>query len=70
MVGALDHPHVIPVYDAGNADGVLYLAMRFIEGPDLNTMIANSDGGPSLVRVSVSYPGDGDNGRATALMPI
>ncbi|MGB6163409.1 MAG: protein kinase [Pseudonocardiaceae bacterium] len=39
MAGALDHPHIIPVYDAGEADGVLYLAMRFVEGSDLATMI-------------------------------
>jgi sugar lactone lactonase YvrE len=39
MAGALDHPHIIPVYDAGEANGVLYLAMRFVEGSDLATMI-------------------------------
>ncbi len=31
----LEHPHVVTVYDAGEADGVLYLAMRLIEGGDL-----------------------------------
>ncbi|MBV9143542.1 MAG: protein kinase [Pseudonocardiales bacterium] len=44
MAGALDHPHIIPVYDAGNADGVLYLAMRFVEGSDLATVIKNANG--------------------------
>ena len=32
---AVDDPHVIPVYEAGEADGVLFIAMRFIAGGDL-----------------------------------
>jgi serine/threonine-protein kinase len=37
--GALDHPNVVPIYDAGEADGVLYIAMRFVDGVDLATLI-------------------------------
>jgi serine/threonine-protein kinase PknK len=37
---AVEHPHVVPVYDAGAADDVLYLAMRLIDGPDLRTVLA------------------------------
>jgi serine/threonine protein kinase len=29
------HPHIIPIYDAGDAEGVLYIAMRYVDGPDL-----------------------------------
>lgn len=29
------HPNVVPVYDAGEADGHLYIAMRYIDGIDL-----------------------------------
>jgi hypothetical protein len=32
---SLEHPNVIPIYDAGEVDGRLYLAMRLIDGPDL-----------------------------------
>lgn len=32
---AIEHPNVIPIYDAGDVDGRLYLAMRLIDGPDL-----------------------------------
>jgi serine/threonine protein kinase len=32
---ALEHPNIVPVYDAGEIDGRLYLAMKFIEGIDL-----------------------------------
>ena len=27
-VAAVDHPHIIPVHEAGQADGVLFIAMR------------------------------------------
>ena len=29
------HPNIVPVYDAGEADGHLYIAMRYIDGVDL-----------------------------------
>jgi beta-lactam-binding protein with PASTA domain len=38
-VAAVDHPHIIPVYAAGEADDVLYLAMRFVPGGDLHSVI-------------------------------
>ena len=36
---ALDHPNVVTVYDAGEADGVLYLSMRYVEGTDLERLL-------------------------------
>jgi streptogramin lyase len=36
---AIDHPNVIPVYGAGDVDGRLYLAMRFVEGEDLRSLV-------------------------------
>jgi serine/threonine protein kinase/DNA-binding beta-propeller fold protein YncE len=36
----VDHPHIIPVYAAGEGNGVLYLAMRFVSGGDLRTVIS------------------------------
>lgn len=35
----LDHPHVVTVYDAGESDHGLYLAMRLIDGPALVDLI-------------------------------
>jgi serine/threonine-protein kinase len=35
----VDHPHIIPVHAAGETDGVLYLAMRFVPGGDLRSVI-------------------------------
>ncbi|HEX6584991.1 MAG TPA: serine/threonine-protein kinase, partial [Thermoleophilaceae bacterium] len=39
LAASLDHPNVIPIYDAGEQDGQLYLAMRFVEGSDLRTLL-------------------------------
>ena len=50
----LEHPHVVPVYATGVVDGVLYMAMRFIEGVDLSTLIARErmlDGTRAVVLV-------------------
>src|SRR5919108_4280754 len=39
LAASLDHPNVVPVYAAGNHDGVLYIAMRFVDGVDLRRLI-------------------------------
>jgi serine/threonine protein kinase/sugar lactone lactonase YvrE len=36
---AVDDPHIIPVYEAGQADGVLFIAMRFVAGGDLRQVL-------------------------------
>jgi serine/threonine-protein kinase len=36
---AVDDPHIIPVYEAGEADGVLFIAMRFVPGGDVRTLV-------------------------------
>jgi ABC-type oligopeptide transport system substrate-binding subunit/class 3 adenylate cyclase/predicted Ser/Thr protein kinase len=39
IAAALEHPHVVPIHDAGEADGQLYIAMRYVEGSDLKELI-------------------------------
>jgi serine/threonine protein kinase len=40
VAAALTHPNIVTVYDAGEVDGTLYLAMQYIEGSDLARMLA------------------------------
>ncbi len=35
----LEHPNIVPVYDSGEQDGLLYLAMRLVEGTNLAELI-------------------------------
>jgi hypothetical protein len=36
---SIDHPNVIPIYYTGEDDGTLYIAMRYVEGSDLRTLV-------------------------------
>ena len=36
---AVDHPNVIPVFEAGEADGILFIAMRYVTGQDVRALI-------------------------------
>src|SRR5215475_4989836 len=39
LVMSLEHPNVVPIYDAGEADGRVYLAMRLVDGTDLRSLL-------------------------------
>jgi hypothetical protein len=42
VAASLEHPHVVPIHEAGEADGLLYISMRFVEGTDLREAIRAS----------------------------
>ncbi|HEY7661002.1 MAG TPA: serine/threonine-protein kinase [Actinomycetota bacterium] len=44
LAASIDHPNIVPIYDADEAEGVLYIAMRYVEGSDLKQVIR--DNGP------------------------
>src|SRR2546430_2474884 len=44
IAAKLQHPHILPVYDSGQADGMLYYVMPFVEGESLRDRL--SRGGP------------------------
>src|ERR671927_383432 len=52
LAAAIDHPNIIPVYEADTAGEVLYLAMRYVEGTDLRAVIAAEDGGIGIRRAA------------------
>ena len=39
LAASLDHPNVIPIYEAGESGGDLFIAMRYVEGTDLRTLL-------------------------------
>jgi ABC-type branched-subunit amino acid transport system substrate-binding protein len=42
LAAAIEHPHILPVYAAGEHEGQLFLAMRFVEGEDLGARLARA----------------------------
>jgi serine/threonine-protein kinase len=44
LAASIDHPNIVPIYDADEAEGVLYIAMRYVEGSDLKQAIRDSGG--------------------------
>ncbi|MFF2367423.1 serine/threonine-protein kinase [Streptomyces sp. NPDC058122] len=50
VAAAIDHPHIVPVFEAGETDGVLYIAMRYVAGRDLRHLLDRE--GPLTVTVA------------------
>jgi serine/threonine protein kinase len=43
IAASLDHPNVIPIHDAGEHAGVPYIAMRYVDGPNLGELIKRGE---------------------------
>src|SRR5919198_4368721 len=39
LAASIDHPHIIPIYEAGETEGSLFLAMRYVDGSDLKDLL-------------------------------
>jgi tRNA A-37 threonylcarbamoyl transferase component Bud32 len=52
VAASLEHPNIIPIYEAGDADGVFYIAMRYVDGADLKTRL--KENGPPEAHEVVS----------------
>ena len=53
LAASLEHPHIVPIYNAGEVDGVCYIAMRYVAGSDLQAMIRRQRRLPGDVAVSI-----------------
>ena len=42
FAASLDHPNIVPIYEAGEAEGLLYIAMRYVRGTNLGSLIKQS----------------------------
>lgn len=58
------HPNIVTAFDAGNVDGVHYLAMEYVDGPTLSALVA--DTGPLSIADAVSAIRDCARGLAHA----
>ena len=52
-VGRLHHPNIVTAHDAGEARGVHFLVMEYVEGSDLSSLVKKQ--GPLKVDVAASY---------------
>jgi len=51
-IASVDEPHIVPVYSAGEAGGVLYIATRYVAGGDLASLLRRNGGPLATDRVA------------------
>ena len=54
IAAQLNHPHIVPLYDSGEADGLLYYVMPYVEGASLRHRIAKEGGLPISDAVQIA----------------
>src|SRR6266571_4172382 len=50
---ALDHPNIVPIYQVGEAGGIHYIVMKYIEGRSLDAIVDDQGALPIAVVVAV-----------------
>ena len=53
LAASIDHPNILPIYAAGEAEGRLYIAMRYVDGHDLRALLQRE--APLSVERAVSF---------------
>ncbi|SEE60022.1 serine/threonine-protein kinase [Streptomyces sp. TLI_105] len=70
VAASIDHPHIVPVFEAGETDGVLYIAMQYVPGLDLRTLL-DRDGPlpvPTVLRIAAQVASALDAAHAHGLV--
>jgi streptogramin lyase/tRNA A-37 threonylcarbamoyl transferase component Bud32 len=47
LAASIDHPNIVPIYEAGEANGYLFIAMRYVEGTDLRARLRDGPLSPA-----------------------
>jgi serine/threonine-protein kinase len=58
LAASIDHPNIVPVFEAGEADGTLFIAMRYVAGTDLRQMVRHGALAPERAIELVSQIAD------------
>lgn len=53
-VTGVEHPHIVRLHEAGEAQGLLWMAMDFIDGPDLETWLQDHQRRPGPERFALA----------------
>ncbi|MFE9257956.1 serine/threonine-protein kinase [Streptomyces sp. NPDC006879] len=54
VAAAIDHPHIVPIFAAGESDGLLYIAMRYVPGQDLCALLRRAGHLPFATTVRIA----------------
>jgi YVTN family beta-propeller protein len=69
VAASLEHPNVVPIHDAGEIDGQLYIVMRLVEGSDLKAVLRQGPLEPAhAVRILGQIAGALDAAHARGLV--
>src|SRR5688500_1515307 len=60
LAASLDHPNIVPIYEAGEAAGQLFIAMRYVLGSDLKGLMTDEGGRLPLSRTLRLFAQIGD----------
>jgi serine/threonine protein kinase len=54
-IAQLEHPHIVSLYRYGEVEGLLYMAMRYVEGMSLDTLLATYHREGKLIPVAEAH---------------